>query len=378
MPCVDILRKLIEFPVFEKDGMHKCAEFLSSELGKAGFRIRVDSLDNVYGIKEFASGNGAFLIEDDLSGEPPVSNWTKMPLQLCVEGDRLYGLNVSDKAAIATVLHVLQGLQRCRFRSLEVIFSAPKRVDSILKPAERSPLECFLAENKLEAALGINLTGTVRDDRFTVAVGCGGWIRFTVTTIGKEAHTAEPSWRTLGHNAIYDMMKVIEALRRMPQAWMEFNDTDFWTELSVSMIQGGIAVNIVPGECKITCERRILPNENLDDVKKEIENTLRSVRDVELKTTFSNSARPYLIDRSSPAATLIIGSVQHELAYTPKVAIEVGRTDSAILDQMSNVKTITIGPGEFFHENKPDEYVSAKRIDEFTRIIRHILTEGAR
>jgi len=375
MSHVDILRKLVEFPVYELEGMHRCAEFLSTELGRAGFQVRVDGLHNVYGTKEFGSGNGAFLIEDDMSGEPPTANWSKAPLQLSLEGDRLYGLNVSDKAAIATVLHVLQSLQECRFRRLEVVLSPPKRIDSILKPAERSPLECFLANNRFEARLGINLTGTVRGDRFTVAVGCGGWIRFTVTTIGKEAHTAEPSWRTLGHNAIYDMMKVIEALRRMPPGRMEFDGTDFWTELSVSMIQGGIAVNVVPSECKITCERRILPNENLEEVKKEIENTLRSVRDVELKTTFSNSDKPYLIDRSSPAATLAIGSVQHELAYTPKIAIEVGRTDSALLDRLSNVKTIMIGPGEFMLENKPDEYVSAKRVEEFTRIIRNILAK---
>jgi len=112
----------------------------------------------------------------------------------------------------------------------------------------------------------------------------------------------------------------------------------------------------------------------LNLVKKEIQNTLGSVRDVELKTTFSNPVNPYLIDQSSPAATQVIDSVQHELAYTPKMVIETGRTDSAILAQIGNVETVTIGPGEFIIESKRDEYVSAKRLEEFTRIIRHILT----
>ncbi len=371
MSCVDILRKLVEFPIYESDGMHKCAEFLSNELSSAGFRVIVDKWDNVYGTKEFDLGNGTFLIETDLTVLAPPVNWTKNPLCVSEEGARLYGLDTSDKGAVAAVLHILKDLEQCKFRKLEVLFTSPER------SAEPSGLEYFLAHNKLEARIGINLTGSVQGDRFMVSLGCGGRVRFTVTTIGRQAHTWEPSWRTLGHNAIYDMMKVIEALRRTRRARITIDDYEAWTELNVGIIEGGTSAGTVPGECKISCSRLVLPNEDWDEVKKEVENALRSLRDIEFKVFYSTPETPYLIDRANPAVILAVDSVQHALGYTPKFRVDSGRTDCAILDQVGGVKTVFMGPGDPLLEQKPDEYVSAKRIEEFSRIIRHMLTRTA-
>jgi len=41
------------------------------------------------------------------------------------------------------------------------------------------------------------------------------------------------------------------------------------------------------------------------------------------------------------------------------------------------VKTVIMGPGDPLLEHKPDEYVSAKRIEEFSRIVRYMLTKTA-
>ena len=380
MSYVDILRKLVEFPTYEPEGMHKCAEFLSSELSRAGFRVAVDKLGNVYGTREFALGNGTFLIETNFDTAPSTANWTRNPLCLSVEGDRFYGLDTSTKGGIAAVLQVLKDLGQCRFRKLEVLFSnfehSPVAMDG-KRLAEQSGTQYFLAHNKVEARIGINLNATVQGDRFMVSLGCGGRVGFTITTIGKQAHTMEPSWRTLAHNAIYDMMKVIEALRRIPPASMMLDDCEVWTELNVSMIEGGAAINIVPGECKITCERRVLPNGDWDEVKKEVENALSTLRDIQLKAFYFPPERPYLIDRANLAVTLAVDSVQHALAYTPKLGVQAGITDCAFLNQMGGVKTVIMGPGDPLLEHKPDEYVSAKRIEEFSRIVRYMLTKTA-
>lgn len=256
--------------------------------------VTVDELDNVYGTREFGLGNGTFLIETNFDTSDSTANWTRDPLRLSVEGDRLYGLETSTKGGIAAALHVLEDLEQCRFRKLEILF-----LKGYGQPYGKrlTGTEYFLAHNKLEAKIGINLNATVLGDRFMVAVGCGGRVGFTVTTIGKQAHTMEPSWRTLGHNAIYDMMKVIEALRRILPARMTVDDCEVWSELNVSMIEGGIAINVVPGECEITCERRVLPNGDWDEVKKEVENALCTLRDIEFKASYFSPEKPYLIDR---------------------------------------------------------------------------------
>jgi acetylornithine deacetylase/succinyl-diaminopimelate desuccinylase-like protein len=375
MSAVETLQKLIQFPTYEPDGMHKCAEFLSTELKKIGFEVVIDRLDNVYGTREFAHGKDAFLINAHFDTVAPSTRWTKDPLSVTVDADRLYGLGAADaKGGIVAALNALENLNNCRFGRLEVLFSNYEDNNATLDGEHWLGTEYFLEKNHLQAKSGVNIEGTVQGDRFMLSVGCGGRVGFDVTTIGKEAHTSEPSWRTLGHNAIYDMMKVIEVLRRMPPAKMAIDDYEAWTELNVSTIEGGKAINIVPGECKVACERRVLPNEDWDEVKKEVDDTLHSLREIEFKVDYYTPQRSYLLDRKDPVVALAVNSVQQTLGYTPKLRVDSGRTDAAYLDELGGVKTFIMGPGDPFLEHKPDEYVSAKRIDEFGRILCHMLT----
>jgi acetylornithine deacetylase/succinyl-diaminopimelate desuccinylase-like protein len=47
--------------------------------------------------------------------------------------------------------------------------------------------------------------------------------------------------------------------------------------LNINMIKGGIKVNVVPDECLISVDRRLIPEENLDDARKELLDALASV-----------------------------------------------------------------------------------------------------
>jgi succinyl-diaminopimelate desuccinylase len=49
------------------------------------------------------------------------------------------------------------------------------------------------------------------------------------------------------------------------------------------MIQGGLKVNIVPDQCIISVDRRLIPEENLDAARQEILETLKTVKDVDWK-----------------------------------------------------------------------------------------------
>jgi acetylornithine deacetylase/succinyl-diaminopimelate desuccinylase-like protein len=202
-----------------------------------------------------------------------------------------------------------------------------------------------------------------------VSVGCGGRVGFTVTTIGQEAHSSDPR---RGRNAIYDMLKVIETLRKLPPARMTVDDHEAYTELNVSKIQGGIAMNIVPGECEITCERRVLPNENWDTVKAQVDETLASVKDVNFKVSYMKPQRSYLVPRNHPAITLAKESIELALGYSPKFIVKSGRTDSTYLGE-AGIQTVILGPGEVAHV--ADEYINVRRLEEFNRVLYHMLSK---
>ena len=367
---IQTLGRLVEFPTYEEGGVRRCAEFLSSQLSGLGFEVEVDRLCNVFGVKEFPAGEGSFLINSHFDTVRSTPRWTKDPLHAMLEGDRLYGLGASDdKASVAATLHTLAALKSCRFRRLEVLLSSYEDSSAVLDGETWLGTSYFLTHRKLESRSGVNVEGTVEGERFMVSLGCGGRVGFTVTTLGREAHSSDPR---LGRNAIYDMVRVIEALRKLPPARMMLDGHEAYTELNVSKINGGIAMNIVPGECEIVCERRVLPNEEWDEVKKQVDGALAEVSGANFKVTYMKPQRSYQIPRNNPTVTLAKESVEQTLGYTPEFKVESGRTDSIYFNE-AGIKTVIIGPGEVAHI--PDEYVNVKRLEEFSRILSHMLSQ---
>ncbi len=350
--------------------MKACSEFLSGELDRLGFRVSVDRLNNVYAEKAFDRGEGTFLINSHFDTVPPTPRWVRNPLHASLEGDRLYGLGTSDdKGSVASILNALRKAADCRFRKIELLFSNYEDNNAILDGETWLGTPYFLMHNKLESTSGINVEGTVDNGRFMVSIGCGGRVGFTVTTLGKEAHSSDPR---LGRNAIYDMMNVVEALRKLPPARMVVDEHEAYTELNVSLIKGGIAINIVPGDCEITCERRVLPNEDWDAVKKQVEQTLSELHGIEFKVEYRKPQRSYTIDRTHPAVTLARESVAKTLGYSPRFRVESGRTDSIYFDEMVGLKTVILGPGETAHI--ADEYINVRRMEEFSQVLYHMLS----
>jgi len=367
---VNIARKLTEFPTFEEHGMRTCAEFLSAELTDLGFSARLDALNNVFAEKTFNDNRKTFLINTHFDTVPPSSKWTKNPLQASLEGDRLYDLGTSDaKGGIAGTLYALARLDNCRFGKLQVLFSNYEDNSTRLDGETWLGTPYFLEHNHLEASMGINVEGTVKDGKFMISLGCGGRVGFEVTTLGKQAHSSDPR---LGRNAIYDMVKVIEALRRLPPARTTLDDYEAYTELNVSMIEGGIAINIIPADCKIACERRVLPNEDWDEVKKQVDNALSTITGINFRVEFYKPQRSYLLEKAHSVVTLTKQSVLQTMGYDPKLKVDSGRTDSIYFDQMAGIKTVIFGPGEEAHI--PDEYINVARLDEFSRVLHCMLS----
>ncbi len=366
----EILQRLTSFPTYEESGMQACSEFLSDKLDRLEFRVSVDKLNNVYAEKTFDRGQGTFLINSHFDTVPPNPRWVRDPLHALLEGDRLYGLGTSDdKGSVASILYALEKAEDCRFRKLEVLFSNYEDNSTILDGETWLGTPYFLSHNRLESTCGINVEGTVENGVFMVSLGCGGRVGFKVTTLGKEAHSSDPR---KGRNAIYDMMKVIETLRKLPPARMNVDDHEAYTELNVSMIKGGVAINIVPGDCEITCERRVLPNEDWDAVKKQVDQTLSELRGIEFKVEYNKPQRSYIIDRTHPAVAMAQESVAKTLGYPPRFRVESGRTDSMYFDQMAGVKTVILGPGETAHI--ADEYINVRRLEEFSQVLCHMLS----
>jgi succinyl-diaminopimelate desuccinylase len=83
--------------------------------------------------------------------------------------------------------------------------------------------------------------------------------------------------------------------------------------LNINMVRGGIKVNIIPDECLISVDRRLIPEETIEDARKELLDTLASVPGVtwELERVFSIPTVPPnndpIVDRLADIMRNIIG-----------------------------------------------------------------------
>jgi acetylornithine deacetylase/succinyl-diaminopimelate desuccinylase-like protein len=375
MDSVEILKRLIEFPTFQvsegevEDGMKQCAGFLAEYLEKIGFKVRVDDLYNVAAEKAF-DGEKTFLLNTHFDTVPPSNEW-KDALTPRLEGDRLYGLGASDaKGGIAATLSVLSRLENCRFAKLIVQF-VNYEDNNIVKNGKRLLGTPYWLENNpdFKADFGINIEPTVIDEKWTISLGCTGRVAFSITTHGKEAHSSTPH---KGKNAIYDMVKIIEALRAIPPGRFRLDWFEGEMPINVATIAGGRAINIVPGECKITCERRVFPNEHPEELWQSIREAIEKVKDVNAECVLTSKIQlPYMVDRNNENVQLIADSFSKTLEYKPPFRVGLGRTDSMYLYHNAGVKTVIAGPGHTGHV--VGENINVERMKEFATMLENLL-----
>lgn len=381
---IKILEDLIKFPTFQDpekpdkvpDGMKECAEFLRNRLEKLSFDVKVDELCNVTGVREF-DGEGDFVINAHTDTIVPDPEWGDA-LKPKIVGNKLFGQGASDdKASIAGVLSSLYNLKDCRFRRLFIQFVNYEDNVFVLNGRKWNGVEYLLAKNPgFKADYGLNLEPTVDGDRFTISVNCTGRVKYTVKTIGKEAHSSTPH---LGRNAIYDMRRVLEVIENLPPGKYSLGDEEVEMPFTASTINGGRGLTIIPGECTVVGERRILPGEDPEEKKQVLKSALDQLREkgIQIELEFGPKVAPaYAIDVTEPVVELVNGAFLHTLDYRPKVKIKTGRTDSMYLYHMAGIKTAIFGPGQLGVYHKRDEYVIIERVRESTNVMKALLSKS--
>jgi succinyl-diaminopimelate desuccinylase len=375
MKPVEVLKRLIGFPTFQisadrvEEGMKDCARYLSDQLERLGFKVRVDELFNVTAERAFG-GKKSFLMNTHFDTVAPAKEWVDA-LEPKLRGKELVGLGSSDaKGGIAAALSALSHVDDSRFAKLIVQFVNYEDNSITFEGKHQLGMPYFLGKNPgFRADYGINIEPTVRDNNWTVSLGCTGRVSFTVTTVGKEAHSSTP---LKGRNAIYDMTRVVGALRRVAPGRFRMDGFSGVMPINVAFIEGGRALNIVPGECRITCERRIFPNEKPEQVIRTIRRAVNGVKGVDARCEFSGNVQPpYLVEKSHEVVKLAVDSAKRAVGYKPKLRIGLGRTDSMYLFHLAGIKTVIMGPGHTGHVIGED--INVDRLDEFTGILGNML-----
>ena len=196
-----------------------------------------------------------------------------------------------------------------------------------------------------------------------------GVVRWHLRTTGTAAHAAYPS---RGENAIYRMGHVLvrletyarDLLGRAPHPLLGT------PSLSVGLISGGQAVNIVPDRCEIEVDRRTLPGEDTEDVLAGVVASLEGIQGWEMTPPHLAAggidvpADAPVVSKLSAAIRSVTGIAHVEGAFYA--------TDAGMFNA-GGIPTVVFGPGDIALAHTATEHVPLAELRQATDIVRSLL-----
>lgn len=215
---------------------------------------------------------------------PATSSWKTQPFKPVVKQGKLYGRGAEDmKANIAALLVAIEALKVSGIKphcNIELSFTPDEEIGG------RTGFGYLVRKNIIKPDYAIS-EGHYND---YISYGNKGIVWFGIEIKGRSCHSSEPH---KGVNAFEKMVFVANEFLSLKKS-IEKRKTLFSTRSqknrSSTMMMGGEVwgghkTNIVPDRTYFTIDRRFLPEENVEDVKKEIFNFVRKLkkRDKDLK-----------------------------------------------------------------------------------------------
>ena len=267
------------------------------------------------------------------------------------DGTFLHGLGSCDmKGGVAVALRLAAGVPEPN-RDVTYVFYEAEEIDAVhnglRKIAEERP-------DLVEADFAI----LMEPSDAGVEAGCQGTLRVEVVTRGERAHSAR-AWR--GSNAIHRAADVLARLAAYQPRRPVIDGLEYHEGLNAVLIEGGVATNVLPDECRVTVNFRFAPDRSEEEA-------LAFVRDFfdGFETVLTDSSPGALPGLDRPAARAFVEAVGGDVR--PKF----GWTDVARFSALG-VPAVNYGPGDPMLAHKQEEHVPLAQLRSCEQTLRRWL-----
>ncbi len=191
---------------------------------------------------------------------PPGEGWTHDPYGGEIVDGKLYGraaaVSKSDFASFTFATRALESLGAALKGSVELHFTYDEEFGGEMGPGWL--LKQGLTKPDLLIAAGFS---------YEVVTAHNGCLQMEVTVHGKMAHAAIPH---TGVDALQAAVKILNALYALNTQYQQVTSKVAGIKhpyLNVGRIEGGTNTNVVPGKVVFKLDRRMIPEENPQDVE---------------------------------------------------------------------------------------------------------------
>jgi succinyl-diaminopimelate desuccinylase len=355
-----VTQELIRIASMNPPGeMNECAEYVRKWLAMCDIASEIVESNGVANVvARMGSERGKKLLWDGhFDVVPPGSGWNMDPFQGVFEGGFVYGRGAADmKGGIASMMLALKELKTSGIGlNGEITFWAVGDEETGSNHGTRMLLE----------KMGKDYDGAVVSEPtdFFVEYAQRGlrWIEIRIS--GKACHAGRPH---VGRNAVEYSARVMDALKRIRfDVYNEvFEEQLRRPSLSITMISGGRQANVIPEDCTLTIDRRLLPGETGEKVVSEIESALGSVRDEGFSSrveVVNKGWDPFVTDPEDAIVKSLSSSYQEVMGGRPGMRGKGGCTDASHLYH-AGIPSVIFGPGAANESHTANEKVSVVRV----------------
>ncbi|MBC8521456.1 MAG: ArgE/DapE family deacylase [Methanomicrobia archaeon] len=314
---------------------------------------------------------------------PAGEGWSTSPFEPAIKDGRIYGRGVADsKGSVASLLTALNVMNE---QGLESKYNLRIALTTDEEVGLYSGL-CFFADAGL---LKGDYLLCMDGDNEGICVATNGVMNWEIKVYGKSCHSSAPF---LGVNAIEKAMLVIEELKELERK-VESRESKaacspYMTEttgqkhikpvFNVTMIAGGVKENVIPPSCTLRGDRRYIPEEDIGEVIKELEDAVEDIKikhGVELELLCKPGYPPMFTEQSSEWVRRVQDVASDSFGHKEITGVQ-GGLDVAYAVQRTNQPVCAFGVGNWIESNAhgADENVRIRDLKDYVRFLVKLLT----
>jgi putative selenium metabolism hydrolase len=337
--------------------------------------VEIDGMGNLLG--RIGSGPKSILFDShlDVVDVNDAELWERTPFSGAIEGGRLHGRGSADmKGGAAASIYAAALAKR---RGLDAGKTVYVSCGVFEEDCDGESLKHTFAELDFQPDYAVICEPSNNE----IVLGHKGKAQVIIKTQGVSAHGSAPE---KGVNAVYEMAEIIQRVEKTNLALREREGLK--GSLVLSRISSTSAsLNAVPSECEIYLDRRTVPGESDEDIRREMDRLIEGKRASWEPGTLYRTSWTGLEFSYEPLHPAWKIDLDHELtrACSAAYAHNFGRTPAAygfwdfstnaVTPVRMGIPTIGFGPGEPKLAHMRDEYCEVQQILQacsfYTRLI---------